>query len=74
MVERLSQHLVTAASPYVDQMLIENGFDTLNTQDLHRIIVQDDDEDYQREMEELQKKLKKLEEEKKRKKEAAEAE
>lgn len=50
----LGQHVVDSFNNGINQILIDNDLDTLNVQDLHRIIVQSDD-DYQRQMEELEK-------------------
>ena len=60
----LGQQLIEGVNTGLDQLLLMNGIDSLNVQDLHQIIVQEDD--YQKQMEELQKKLKELEEEKER--------
>ena len=63
----LGQHVINTLNNSVNQLLIYNELDTLNVQDLHEIIVGDDD--YQKQMEELQKKLAELEKEKERQKE-----
>ena len=63
----LGQHVINTLNDSVNQLLIYNELDTLNVQDLHEIIVGDDD--YQKQMEELQKKLAELEKEKERQKE-----
>lgn len=45
MAAGLGQHVIDTFNAGVDQFLLENDIDTLNVQDLHRIIVQADSED-----------------------------
>lgn len=66
MVTQLSESLIANYEQGVNHLLAHNGFDALNVQDLHHVIVQavanpDAGDDYEKEYEELQKKLKELE-------------
>ena len=66
------QQLAAGLNQVGDQLLKDSGIDTMNVQDMHRLIVKaDSDDDYAKQMEELQEKLKRLEEEKEKEKQEA---